>query len=372
MNVACLVPYPVDRVPGQRFRLEQWARPLADTHGIRLEFIPLLSRETMDILYKPGRIVTKSKDILLGCKDRLEFALRGARDFDVVVVFREAILLGVDWIERLLVRRVPTVFDFDDAVWLPNVSQANSRFRFLKGFAKVDRILGLVSSVSAGCEFLASHARKYNDRVHVVPTSIDLDQYGTPRVHEASDVLTVGWTGSVTSAEYLKLIRTALQRAAAKIPLRVRLLGGTVDIPGVDVEATPWSPENEIPTIRTFDIGIKPAPREEWARGKCPMKDIQYMALGIPPVATRFGTAVESIDHGRTGFLCDSDDDWIDAFERLREPAERTRFGLAARRVVEERYSATVAAAAFARAVEDAHAAFHRRARAIANSAAVG
>jgi glycosyltransferase involved in cell wall biosynthesis len=364
MNVACLVPYPLERVPGQRFRLEQWRVPLAE-RGIQLHFLPLLTPETMDVLYKPGHFLTKSRDIVAGSYGRLRWTLRQARDFDVVVIFREALLLGIDWIERLLVRRIPTVFDFDDAVWLPNVSMANRRLRFLKGFSKVNRILGMVSAVSAGCRFLADHARRFNDRVFVVPTSIDLDAYGAPREHHDADELTVGWTGSITSSEYLRYAEAGLQRAAGRVRMRVVLLGARPGyaIPGVATESIAWSPENEISVIRRFDVGIKPAPREEWARGKCPMKDIQYMALGIPPVATRFGTALESIDHGRTGFLCEQDDDWADALARLCDTSLRRKMGLAARRVVEERYSSLVAADVFADALAAAHERFHGRAQ---------
>jgi hypothetical protein len=233
----------------------------------------------------------------------------------------------------------------------------------LKGFKKVDRILAMVSSVSAGCGFLADHARRFNQHVHVVPTSIDLDAYTDPRVHAAVDVLTVGWTGSVTSSEYMKLIVPALQKAARAFPMRVTMLGGKVDIPGVDSAFIEWTPANEVPTIRTFDVGVKPAAREDWVRGKCPMKDIQYMALGIPCVATRFGTAVESIEHGTSGFLCDTDDDWVAALDRLRDPMVRSRMGVAARRTVEERYSSLVAADAFAGALEDARERFRAASR---------
>ena len=360
MKVACLVPYPVDRVPGQRFRLEQWAKPLR-ARGIELEFVPLLSPQTMNVLYKPGHFAEKARDILLGCAERLRWTLLDAKRYDVVVVHREAILLGVDWIERVLVHRAPTVFDFDDAVWLPNVSAANRRLQFLKGFTKVDRILGMVSSVSAGCDYLADRARAVNRHVVVVPTSIDLDLYGTPRKHADVDVLTVGWTGSVTSSEYLKLAERGLQLAAKRVAMKVVLLGAPLDykIPGVDTENVPWSPATETPTIRRFDIGIKPAPREDWARGKCPMKDIQYMALGIPCVATRFGTALESIEDGVNGFLCDTDEDWVTSIAKLRDLKLRIEMGAKARRVVEDRYSSKVAAERFEEALHLAQKTFH-------------
>jgi glycosyltransferase involved in cell wall biosynthesis len=361
MNVAVLVPYPLDFAPSQRFRVEQWAKPLA-ARGIKLDFVPFLRPETMAFLYKPGRVVEKSRDMLAGLAGRAAWSLKRAREYDVVVVHREAMLFGLDWVERYLSGRVPTVFDFDDAVWLPNVSNANKNLRFLKGFEKVNRILGMVTSVSAGCEYLADQARRFSSDVHVVPTSIELDTYSPPREHKESEVLTVGWTGSVTSAEYLREITTAIAKAAKRIPMRLSVMGTrNFQIPGVDVECQDWTLEKEVAVIRTFDVGLKPTVREEWALGKCPMKDIQYMALGVPCIATRFGTSVESITHGETGFLCDNDGDWVDALERMRDTSARKAMGLAGRRVVEARYSSIVAADAFATALESAKRRFRAR-----------
>ncbi len=353
MRVGCLVPYPCDRVPSQRFRLEQWA-PVLAARGIHLEFIPLLRPGTMAFLHAQGNLARKGAEIIRGCAARLHWAVREARRYDVVVIHREALLIGVDWVERYLSARVPTVFDFDDAVWLPNVSAANRSFGFLKAFSKIDRILGLVSCVSAGCEYLAAHARLFNPSVVVVPTSIDLATYSPPRLHEESDVLTVGWTGSATTAAYLQLVAPVLKRASAAYSTRFRVLGAQIQIPGVDVVCESWAPEREVPFLRTFDVGLKPTPREEWAKGKCPMKDLQYMALAIPPIATRFGTASESIEHGVNGFLCDTDDDWLQALGSLRDANLRRRMGQSARRVVEERYAASVAASKFEDALQSA------------------
>jgi glycosyltransferase involved in cell wall biosynthesis len=355
MRVACLTPYPQDTVPGQRFRMEQWAKHLAGM-GIDMDFVPFLRPETMQYLYKPGHIVEKSRDVLAGCFGRALWSVRKAREYDVVIIQREAILLGVDWIERYLSRHVPTVFDFDDAVWLPNISAANRKVGFLKGFKKIDRILGMVTTVSAGCEYLAAHGRRFNSDVHITPTSIDLATYSPPREHVQRDVLEVGWTGSVTTGPYLKLIGNALAEASKRIKLRLSVLGAEVELPGVDVRCEKWTPEREVPYIRKFDVGLKPMPQEDWVKGKCPMKEIQYMALGIPCIATRYGTSVESIEHGVTGLLCEGDDvgEWVDALVRMNDVETRARMGVLGRRVVQERYSSEVAAAAFAKALESA------------------
>jgi glycosyltransferase involved in cell wall biosynthesis len=360
VKVACLVPYPLDFAPSQRFRVEQWAAPLR-ARGIDVDYVPFLQPETMGFLYKPGRVLDKSRDVLAGIAKRAVWSVRRAREYDVVVIHREAWLLGVDWIERYLAPRVPTVFDFDDAVWLPNISKANKLAGRLKGFAKIDRILGMVTSVSAGCEYLATRARMFNADVHIVPTSIDLATYSPPRTHDDVDVLTVGWTGSVTTGPYLQQIAPALALAAKRVRMRLLVLGAKVEIPGVEVDCQEWTAEKEVRVIRSFDVGLKPVPREDWVRGKCPMKDIQYMALGVPCVATRFGTSVESIEHGENGFLCDRDEDWGDALVQLADRDVRRRMGAAGLRVVETRYASTVAAEAFAGAIVSAKRRFRVR-----------
>jgi glycosyltransferase involved in cell wall biosynthesis len=360
MRVACVVPYPRGAAPSQRFRLEQWQKPLAAA-GITLEFFPFLDPEAAARLYQPGHLWAKAQSVLRGTARRLRWALDQARQFDVVVIHREAVPIGLSSIEAILARRVPTVFDFDDAIWLPNVSAANRRFERLKGFAKIDRILATCSAVSAGCHHLLDHARRHNPRVYLVPTSIDLDLYSPPRAHAAADRLTVGWTGSLTTSPYVALIAEPLRRAAARVRMELVVFGGDVTIPGVDVRCVPWSAAEEVPLIRTFDVGLKPLPRTDWVRGKCPMKELQYMALGIPPVATRFGSSVESIEHGRTGFLCEAEDDWVEALASLEDPRRRSDIGRAARTVVEKIYSASSAASAFARVLEAAREHFRAR-----------
>ena len=150
MRVACVVPYPPGSAPSQRFRIEQWVKPLAAS-GITLTFLPFMGDGDSAVLYRAGHVWAKTTSVLSGTLRRLRWALGESRDFDVVVVHREAVPLGLTSIEQILCRRVPTVFDFDDAIWLPNVSPANRPFRRLKGFAKVNRVLAMCTAVSAGC-----------------------------------------------------------------------------------------------------------------------------------------------------------------------------------------------------------------------------
>ena len=114
IRVLALVPYPIGRAPGQRYRIEQWA-PLLRREGVHVAFSPFLSRRGMEVLYEPGHVGVKVRETLRGYLRRLAETLRSA-SADVIFVYREAALLGPAWIEQLLALRRPLVFDFDDAI----------------------------------------------------------------------------------------------------------------------------------------------------------------------------------------------------------------------------------------------------------------
>jgi glycosyltransferase involved in cell wall biosynthesis len=156
----------------------------------------------------------------------------------------------------------------------------------------------------------------------------------------------IGWTGSYSTVQYLQLVSLALARLRTRRDFRVVVVGGagfTVD--GVEVEHRPWRSATEVQDISCFDIGIMPLPDAEWERGKCGLKALQYMALGIPPVVSPVGINGEIVDHGRNGFLAVTEDDWVETLDRLLgDPELRFRVGRSARATVEGRFSAVVQA----------------------------
>jgi glycosyltransferase involved in cell wall biosynthesis len=147
-----------------------------------------------------------------------------------------------------------------------------------------------------------------------------------------------------------------LKTLLAQRPVELRVLSTREPVlPGVPAVFRRWTPANEIEEIGAFDIGIKPMPDDPWARGKCPMKELQYLALGVPAVCSDVGTAGEVVRSGENGFLARTADEWIAALLRLADdPALRGRLGEAGRRTVVERYSAPASAGAFASALRAA------------------
>jgi glycosyltransferase involved in cell wall biosynthesis len=352
IRVLALVPYPTGQAPGQRYRIEQWA-PLLRREGVYVTLSPFLSRRGMDVLFEPGYVAVKAGETLRGYLRRLAEALRSI-SADVIFVYREAALLGPTWIERLLTLRRPLVFDFDDAIYLNDTSQANAWSRRLKPSAKAATLCRLARHVTVGNEFLAKFARDHAREVTVIPSTIDTDFYRIePRARNRVPV--IGWTGSVTTAPYLTALAPALRRLREKREFELRVIGAKADIEGLAVRCLPWRAETEPDDLRVLDVGLMPLPDDEWSRGKCGMKALQYMALGIPPVVAPVGVNKTIVQDAVNGFHARTDDEWIDRIALLLEDESlRRRLGREARKTVEESYSARAHAPRVARILAEA------------------
>jgi glycosyltransferase involved in cell wall biosynthesis len=316
--------------------------------GIEVTFLPFLSERGMDLLYERGHQLAKVRETLRGYARRLR-ELRGLSDFDIAFVFREAALLGPGWLERRIASRLPMVFDFDDAIYLRASSGVNRVAKVLKLSGKAKGICKLARHVTVGNEHLAIFASAHCAAVTVIPPTVDTRVY-VPQERPENPHPVVGWTGSVTTAPYLRAIAPALRRLRERIDFELRVVGVTVEIPGVQTRYVPWSADTEVEDLRSVDVGLMPLPDDEWARGKCGMKAIQYMGLGIPPVVSPVGVNATLVTDGVHGFHASNEGDWVDRIERLlRDPSLRRQMGSEARRKVESSYSAWVQAARMAR-----------------------
>jgi glycosyltransferase involved in cell wall biosynthesis len=340
LSVLALLPYPLARVPGQRFRIEQWA-PLLGREDVRVTFSPFLSDRAMDVLYRPGHTLLKITETLRGYRRRIR-ETRQLEAHDVAFVFREAALLAPAVLERPLFRRVPSVLDFDDAIYLPPANAPTRSISWLKDGSKTDALCRLARHVTVGNRFLGEHASAVSRAVTVLPTTIDTDAY-IPRERKPNPRPVVGWSGSLTTLPYLEGMRETLLELRRRVDFELRVIGGTVVLPGVDVTCIPWRAETEAEDLRPLDVGLMPLPDDPWTRGKCGLKALQYMGLGIPPVVSPVGVNAEIVDDGRSGFHATTPAQWVERLALLIcDPSLRQRLGSEARRTVETRYSAAV------------------------------
>jgi glycosyltransferase involved in cell wall biosynthesis len=347
--------------PGQRFRIEQWEPHLRDEHGIALEYDAFESPALTRILYEKGKAAEKAL-LLLRDTLRRRSVVGSARKHDVVILYREAALIGPPLYEWLIARtRVPIVFDFDDAIWTAprrTVVSTNDAFRPLKFSGKTAKICELATTVTVGNGYLAAWARQHNERVHVVPTSIDLSSYPVQPPLPSCEPFTVVWSGTFSTLAHLETARAALQGLARRRPVRLHIIcDRPLDPPvaGVETRFIPWKAAEEARSIGTAHVGIMPMPDDEFARGKCGCKALQYMAAGRAAVVSPVGVNTDIVRNRENGLIARSTEEWIDALDELASSETlRDRIAVAGRATVEAGYSSRESAARFARAVHDA------------------
>lgn len=355
LRILALTLKPEGLSPGQRFRLEQWAPLLRANHGIDLHFVPFESPRLTELLYQAGQTPKKAFWIIRDFVRRAGAVLK-AGNYDAVVVYREAALIGPAIYERLLARSgVPLFFDFDDAIWEKQLSPVNTIFSRLHFWGKTATTCRLASAVTVGNAYLEAYARRHNTRVWVIPTSIDLARYQLVAEPSPDEPFTVCWTGSHTTLPLFEYARPALERLARQRPIRVKIICNAppeVPIAGADNIFVQWQHQGEPEAVGKCHVGIMPLPDNSYMSGKCALKALQFMATGRPVVISPVGVNKTLIRGGDNGFLAATDDEWVDHLLRLADSPElRQRVGMAGRRTVERDYSATAAASIFSRAV---------------------
>ena len=234
------------------------------------------------------------------------------------------------------------IFDVDDAIYVRKPRQLgdapdDSRWRKRK-FAATCR---WVDVVAAGNDVLAGVARASAPAVMVLPTSIDTAAY-QPTTATAADPPTIVWIGSPENLVYLEMIRPALARLTTRYPtLKMRVICSRFpDWPLINVERIAWSSATEAKELAAAHIGVMPLTDDEWARGKCAFKLLQYMAAALPCVASPVGANTEAVIDGFNGFHARTVDDWERHLEALiRSPELRARLGASGRAHVESRYA---------------------------------
>ncbi|MDX2031125.1 MAG: glycosyltransferase family 4 protein [Blastocatellia bacterium] len=346
MKVLFLPPNPIEAA-NTRYRIHQYLPYLA-SRGIEGTMAPFLTSELFLQLYRPGNTLRKGMGIVRAALGRMRAVLQAGR-YDAVFVSREAMLFGppvIEWALKNLAGR-PIVFDFDDAIFESYVSPTYGRLAsLLKSPAKTYQIFSMSSHIIAGNEYLASHARRYNSNVTIVPTVVDADLYSSSGAGRPPTGRTViGWIGSHSTARYLDLLAPALQRLAARRAVLFRVIGAgrEIRIPGVEVENRPWRMDSEIEDLHGFDIGVYPIVDDAWSRGKCAFKAIQYMAAGVPVIASPVGMTQEIITHNRNGLLAGATEEWEAGFAALLDrPALRDQLIEAGRETIRAQYSLAV------------------------------
>jgi glycosyltransferase involved in cell wall biosynthesis len=323
-------------------------------YDIQLAPSPFLHDGDMELIHAPRAWSAKLALLVRGVRRRLR-DVRAASDYDLVLIHRESFPVGPAWVERLLQKiGVPYIFDFDDAIYLPAASEANRRLAWLKGAGKARRVVAGASLVVAGNGHLAGWARRYSRQVTVIPTTVDTERYQVCE-RPVPERVCVGWSGSPTTIVHLRLLEPVLRTLQREEGIRIRVIGdASYRIDGAEVESLDWRAASETRDLSAIDIGVMPMPDDEWSRGKCGLKALQYMALGIPAVISPVGVNREIADGG-AAILASTQDEWLAALRTLIADAElRSQVGAAGRARVEQCYSIDAVAPIWGRALREA------------------
>ena len=335
------------RSPSQRFRYEQYLNYLKE-EGVAWEHSYLLSKNGDANFYKPGNYFQKFKILFQSIGKRYRDIQKAGAYIDIVFVQREAFMLGVTYFEKQFSKsKAKMIFDFVDAIWLLNESRSsapNRSLSWLKNPEKTKFIIGMSDLVIAGNEYLAKYAKQFNENVVIIPTTIDTDLY-LPKNVEDYDTRTIciGWSGSKTTIDHFEEAIPTLIRIKKKYGSRImfKVIGdeGYMNAE-LGIKGQAWKKETETQDLSQIDIGIMPLPDDEWAKGKCGLKGLQYMALGIPTIMSPVGVNSDIIHNGRNGFLSKSSNDFVDKLSLLIESVDlRREVGVNGRKTVEQFYS---------------------------------
>ncbi len=342
-KILFVTPYPFGKAPSQRFRFEQYWNILSENHELKLA--SFWNDKSWDILYYPSHKFQKFFHLIAGFTKRI-MLLFYLKKYDYIFIHREAAPIGLpffEWITTKILRK-KTIFDFDDAIWLPNVSQSNKFAIFFKANWKTKKIAKWATTVSCGNKFLAEFISKYNNEVKIIPTTIDTEKVHTIKHKTCTTnkkTITIGWTGTVTTLNHLDIIIPVIQKLEKNYNIIFKVIcNKNPEYKLNSFEYTKWNKQTEISDLLTFDIGIMPLPDNEWSKGKCGFKGLQYMALEIAPVMSPVGVNTEIISNGTNGLLANNNKEWYNALSSLIESEKlRKKLGKAARKSVIDKYS---------------------------------
>jgi hypothetical protein len=326
--------------PSSRYRVFQFL-PHFHAEGIDCTVSPLFGETYFKILEVRQswlRTLLKVPYVFVRFLRRLwELFTLGRRD--LIVIEGQLFPYVPPVVERLLQWcRYRVVVEMDDAIYLTRWHEK-----------KMAALLSMATGAIAGNERLASYAKLFSPQVCVVPTVVDTDRFVPDResssaFDHSSEVITIVWMGLAYNLSYLNVLAPVLRALQSRFHVRLRVICSQPPrMPGVDIEFRPWDMRREVSDMRDASIGVMPLEDTEWARGKCGLKLLQYLAVGLPSVASPVGVNCHIITNGENGFLASTEEDWYDRLEALcRQPHVRARIGLAGRRTVEERYSLAV------------------------------
>lgn len=338
-KILIVCPHPEGTAPGQRLKYEQYFGYFRDS-GFDVVVKSFMSARFQNMVYKKGNLSEKIFWTLAGYCRRF-LLLFSLRKYEIVYIFLWVTPFGppfFEWLYCKLGKRI--IYDIDDMIYLKAPHSPNPGVAWLKGKTKPIFLFKKADYVLTSTPAIEEYAKRFNDKVINIPVTIDTVKY-TPKEKYDTEKITLGWSGSVSTSPYLHLLDNMLLELHKKHDFKLFVMGDpNFKIEGLEIEAIPWKEEYEVSTIRRFDIGLYPLPHDNWVHGKGGGKALQYMAAGVPTVATAVGANFKIIENGVSGYLVKMDEEWLDRIEKLMESETlRKQIGQKGAKIVQDHFS---------------------------------
>jgi len=340
-SILFITPYPKGEAPSQRFRFEQYLSSIENNFTV--EQHSFWNKKSWENLYKKSNFILKLYFFLTAFLKRFILLFKVSK-FDYVFIHREATPVGPPFTEFIIAKlfRKKIIYDFDDAIWIHNVSDKNKAVKYLKSNWKVKHICKWSYKVVCGNNYLATYAQQFNNQVNVIPTTIDLSYH--KKIEQQKNVLTIGWTGTHSTLKHLELLVPTIQKLEKQFKFKFLVISDKK--PNYKLESLQfiqWNKTTEIEDLNRIDIGVMPLYDSKWEKGKCGFKGLQYMALGIPSVMSPVGVNKEIITDNKNGFLAKTAEEWFVILSKLLADKElRINTGRAGKETIKDKYAVAV------------------------------
>jgi len=344
-KILVICPFPQDVAAGQRLKYEQYFDHWRE-NGYEISVSSFMDMPMWKIVYTPGNYTAKILGTLRGYFRRIRDIFRISH-FQVVYVFMWVTPIGPSFSERLFrALSKHLIYDIEDNVLMEKSNELNPIVKAIKGSGKTTYLIKAADHVITSSPFLNEYclALNRNKACTYISSSVDTDRFLPANTYSNDRKVTIGWTGTFSSKRYLNLLRDVFLELKKRCDFRLRVIGNfQYELSGIDLEVIQWTREKEVEDLQGIDIGVYPLIQDEWVFGKSGLKAIQYMAFGLPTVATNVGTTPRIIRQLENGWLVKTDEEWIDALETLvKNPGLRRKIGEAARTTILEHYSTHV------------------------------
>lgn len=341
-SILVICPYPKGVSPAQRLKYEQYFDFLSSS-GYSIIVYPFISRRLWSILYKRGHYPEKLFWTILGFLNRI-LILPLIFFYDGIFVHKYIAPFGFAFFEKIYpVLNSRLIYDIDDMIHLSHSSHANSFTRWFKKPSRITTLLTKAKQVITCTPTLDRFARIYNQNTTDISSTINTEVYLPVNEYrnQPDKPICLGWSGSHSTEEYLHLLNEVLKKVASVRSVKLIVIGsGNFHMEGIETESIVWNEKTEVMDLQRIDIGLYPLPESPWIYGKSGLKALQYMALGIPTVASAIGANYRVIEHGRSGLLVKNDEQWFQTIiDLIDHPEKRKLIGIDGRKRVENHFS---------------------------------